>query len=620
MGAVQQLSENLFRFTDTCHVYVVRNGSEAVLVDFGAGDVLEALLAIGVRRVTDVLVTHHHRTQVQGLARAVAAGAAIWVPHAEQDLVARVDEHWQARELFNNYNMRQDRFSLLSSVPITGTLHDYAAQDFGGRVFTVVPTPGHTTGAVTLMAEVDGHRVAFVGDLLAAPGKLWTLAGTTWSYNGAEGLPATVLSLLDLRDRGPDVLYPSHGEPIEDVFFAVDLTVARLVELMRARGQNPRLATLLAEPYVRISPHLLRNRTSVANSYVLLSESGKAAFIDFGYDFTTGIAAGSDRASRRPWLYTLPALKRDFGVSRVDVAIPTHFHDDHVAGLPLLREVEGTQVWAAANFADVLEQPATYDLPCLWYDPIPVDRRLPLNTPFRWEEYTLAVYALHGHTRYAVAIACEVDGARVLATGDQYQGGAGLDYNYVYRSGFDADDYADSAALYRRLNPDLILPGHWEPLRVTPEYLDQLAERGDLIARLHRSLLPVEPDLTHDDSLARLYPYQAETRGDVAVEYTVEVHNPFARAERAQVCLVAPSGWQVTDTQGGPAPPCPYTLAGEYSAGTLTVELAAHADAQVSFCVTPPAGLQVRRVRLAADVTIGTQRFGQQAEALLTVV
>ena len=101
-------------------------------------------------------------------------------------------------------------------------------------------------------------------------------------------------------------------------------------------------------------------------------------------------------------------------------------------GINLLSRVEGTQVWVPDLFADILEHPNDYDLPCLWYDPIPVDKALPLDTPFRWEEYTFTLYALPGHTRYAVAIAFEVDGKRILASGDQYQGDDGLAPNYVY--------------------------------------------------------------------------------------------------------------------------------------------------------------------------------------------
>jgi glyoxylase-like metal-dependent hydrolase (beta-lactamase superfamily II) len=49
-----------------------------VLVDFGTGDVLEHLAEIGVERVTDVPMTHHHRDQGQGLAHAAAVGSRMW--------------------------------------------------------------------------------------------------------------------------------------------------------------------------------------------------------------------------------------------------------------------------------------------------------------------------------------------------------------------------------------------------------------------------------------------------------------------------------------------------------------------------------------------------------------
>ena len=112
--------------------------------------------------------------------------------------------------------------------------------------------------------------------------------------------------------------------------------------------------TWLEQPYEEITPHLLRNRTSISNSYVLLSNSGKALLIDYGYDFVPGHLVGPDRAMHRPWLYTLPVSKRDYSVHSIDAVIATYYHDDHVAGLNLLRDVEGTQVWAGESFADIL--------------------------------------------------------------------------------------------------------------------------------------------------------------------------------------------------------------------------------------------------------------------------
>lgn len=629
---LQPLSENLHRYLDTCNVYILRDGDEAVLVDFGAGEVLDQLANIGVRHVTDVLMTHHHRDQGQGLARAAAAGARIWAPHTEQDLFANVDVHWQAREIYRSYNVRQDRFSLLEPVAIAGTLQDYATRRFGGYDMMILPTPGHTPGSISLLTQVDGRSVAFTGDLMAGPGQLWSLAATQWTYNGGEGLPHTVLSVLNLRDRPLDLMLPSHGEPIAEVAPAVDLLVGRLRDLMHLRQQNPRLFSLREQPYIAVTPHLLFNRTSMANSYVLLSESGKALMIDFGFDFMAGEAAGYDRASRRPWLYTLPMLKRDFGVTTVDVALPTHYHDDHVAGMNLLRAVEGTQVWAAETFAEILERPADYDLPCLWYDPIPVDRWLRAGEPFRWEEFTITLHPLPGHTLYAVAIAFDVDGVRVLATGDQYQGDSGAELNYVYQNRYRIDDYRTSAALYRKLRPDLIISGHWAPLWTTPEYFDQIVERDAQVERLQRELL--HPDVIGLDAegfAARLSPYQVDARAGEPVEFVAEVRNPFDRRVTADVCVVAPDGWgclpRVLLWTGPGCHPelvegChPKLVEGchpELVEGANL--LGPHETRAMRFRVTPPAGLTVRRARVAVDLAFDGRRFGQQAEALVNVL
>jgi len=61
---------DLYRWTDTCNVYVLRDGDAALLIDLGDGSVLDHLGAIGVKRIEWVLFTHHHREQCQGAAAA----------------------------------------------------------------------------------------------------------------------------------------------------------------------------------------------------------------------------------------------------------------------------------------------------------------------------------------------------------------------------------------------------------------------------------------------------------------------------------------------------------------------------------------------------------------------
>ena len=601
--ALIEVAPGVSRFRDTCNVYVLRSGREAVLVDFGSGAVLDELAPAGIDGVTDVLVTHHHRDQVQGLQRAADAGIRIWVPPVERELVANVDGHWLTRPLDNDYDLLQDRFSLVEPVPVAGTVDEYRTRRYGGFDVYTLPTPGHTVGSVTYLVQFDGHTLAFSGDLIYGAGKVWSLAATQWTYTEIEGQRATYLSLGTLARRGPDVLLPSHGEPIGDPRPAIELTQRRLDELMRMRSLDHwDLEMRLDQPWDEITPHLLRNRTCMANSFVLRSDSGAALVIDFGYDFWPGHPiASADMSARRPLLASIPALKREHGVERIEAVLPTHYHDDHVAGLNLLRDVEGAEVWAPENFARVLEDPRRYDLPCLWFDPIPVDRRLQLATPFRWHEYELAVYALPGHTLYAAAILFEVDGRRVLATGDQQTNdGARAILNYQYRNRFRYDDYVDSAELYAELRPDLILSGHWPVREVDDAWLDDLLVQGRRVAELHRELLPVEEvDLGAEGFAARIEPYRSTARAGDTVTLEVTLRNPFDRPEAATVRLVVPAGW-TADPE-----------AEEF-------EFAEREEAVVRFAVVP-AGVPTRRARVAADITVGDTPFGQQAEALVTV-
>jgi glyoxylase-like metal-dependent hydrolase (beta-lactamase superfamily II) len=605
LDRAESIAADVFRFADTCNVYVLRSGRTAVLIDFGSGAVLDHLDELGVDQVTDVLITHHHRDQLQGLERAAAAGARIWVPPVEKDLIAAVDRHWLRRPIDNDYDLRQDRFSLLEPVAVTGTVGEYRTVRYGDFDVYTLPTPGHTIGSVTYIVDMEGRRLAFTGDLLYGHGKVWSLAATQWTYTGVEGQAATILSCGVLREHGPDLLLPSHGEPIDDPRGAISLVRRRLHELLAMRTDREwDLDDWLRRPWVRVTPHLLQNRTSFANSWALLSESGSALLIDYGYDMTTGFTTSTDRSARRPLLASLAALRRDHGIERIEVAMPTHYHDDHVAGFNLLREAEGVEIWAADNVVPVLQEPWRFDLPCLWYDPIPVDRSLEPGVPVRWREYELSTYALPGHSIHAAAIAFEVDGKRILATGDQQVGGSTPNepdvLNYQYRNRFRYDDFTRSAQLYLSLQPDILISGHQDPREVDEKYLQHLLEDGKRLARLHRELLPVEDvDFGAEGFGARIEPYRSTVQLGGELELELDIRNPFAKRSLASVEFVVPEGWS--------AVPREYSL-----------ELPAHAEAKIHFRVCPD-GAPVGRARIAADLTVGDMHFGQQAEALVNV-
>jgi glyoxylase-like metal-dependent hydrolase (beta-lactamase superfamily II) len=595
-----QATEELKRVRDTCNVWVIRRGRDAVCVDFGSGAVLDQLDELGIERITDVVVTHYHRDGVQGLARAAAAGIRIWVPPVEQDLFTDAGELWAARRAEGDYDMLQERFSLLESVEIAGVVSEYRTRAYGGVELFALPTPGHTPGSVTYIGEIAGRRVAFSGDLIYGPGQVWSLAATQWTYTGVDGQAAAILSLGLLDRHEPAVLLPAHGEPMEEPASAIAQTQRRLGELMELRRSEETpwdLERWLTDPWEVLTPHVLRNRTSMATSYALLSDSGSALLIDWGYDLWTGHPSGGPRSTCRPRLESVEALHRNHGVERVDAVVTTHYHDDHVAGLNLLREVHGTQVWSPQNVAPILEDPALYDLPCLWFDPISVDRVLPFGEPIVWHEHELTVHPLPGHTHYAAAIEFQADGKRMLATGDQQSlesNGRSI-LNYQYRNRFSFDDFVQSADLYARVRPDLLLTGHWDAHELNDQQIAQLAKDGRRVGELHRELLPFGDA---EGFPARFTPYRATVPAGVGVELTVEVRNPFDRAETARVRLVLPDGWS--------SEPALHELG-----------LEPCGEARATFTVVPAGAAGPRPI--AADLTVGDVPFGQQAEALVTV-
>src|SRR5689334_16413937 len=239
-GRPQKLSDNLFVLEDTCQVYVVRDGSHCVLVDFGSGKILDHLREMGISKVDWILHTHHHRDQCQGDHKAVERGIPIAVPQHERHLFADAENFWQNRRVFHLYYVRNDFNTTTENIPVARALADYSTFRWNKTDFFVLPTPGHTLGAITLTAQIDGKRVAFSGDLMHSPGKIQNLYDTQVNYGGSEGIDLGIYSLARLREHKPELLCPSHGAPIENPDSAIGETIGRLTAYYQFQtGSDP---------------------------------------------------------------------------------------------------------------------------------------------------------------------------------------------------------------------------------------------------------------------------------------------------------------------------------------------------------------------------------------------
>lgn len=96
-----QVSPRVYRFVDICNVYALVADRAALLIDFGAGDVIDRLADIGVDGVEWVLYTHAHRDQCQGDPARRPAGTRVAVPRGEAAAFGQAEGLWQTRRLFD---------------------------------------------------------------------------------------------------------------------------------------------------------------------------------------------------------------------------------------------------------------------------------------------------------------------------------------------------------------------------------------------------------------------------------------------------------------------------------------------------------------------------------------
>ncbi|MDQ3812647.1 MAG: MBL fold metallo-hydrolase, partial [Armatimonadota bacterium] len=455
-----QILPDVFHFADSCNVYAVSGPQGSLIIDAGTGYWLDHMAALP-GPLAALLLTHYFRDHAAGAVRAARAGIPVYVPAGEQAILADPGQHFRERETYIIYDNLWDLFAPIEGVPIAGVLHDYEKLKLAGLEVEILPLPGATLtqiGIAIRLAGADGmHKIVCCGEAIHSPGKLARIAPLQYNYNDLGGAVNAFTAARWLREYQPDVLLPSLGQPMPG---DTDAALAQLQDALRflvagRPGMTEWLDSLGPERLERVTDHVWRTTQTESVNWFIISDSDKAMVIDYGYDVRNLTQTAYPRpANRRAILHSLEALKERFGIERIDVVLVSHFHDDHVCGIPLLQRLSDTQCWAAENFADLLAHPEAHCFPCNWPVPIRVDRRLPLDETFSWEEYTFHLHAMSGHTRFAALIGFEADGKRFAHTGDQYffEKGWGKEamppfaqnqraQNHVYRNGALLDGY-----------------------------------------------------------------------------------------------------------------------------------------------------------------------------------
>jgi glyoxylase-like metal-dependent hydrolase (beta-lactamase superfamily II) len=605
-GKPRKISDNLYVFEDTCNVYMIRDGANGVLIDFGSGKILDHLRDLGVSKVDWILHTHHHRDQCQGDWKAAERRIPIAVPAHEMHLFADAQNFWRNRRVFHLYYVRNDFNTITENIAVAKRLPDYSTFRWNKIDFYVLPTPGHTLGSITLIATIDGKRVAFSGGLMYAPGKIQNLYDTQINYGGAEGVDLGIYSLSRLREQKPELLCPSHGQPLPDPEAGMGETIRKLTEYCRFQAGEP---SEFNRPYA-VSPHLVAHYQTTSSFYAIVSDSGKAMFIDYGSASGTHFSnferatAVDDRI--RFVEHNIDELKRNYGLKSIDVAMPSHMHDDHINGFPHLIRHYGTKIWCYENMVDVYENPRGYNLGCILGELFKVARAFRNGEKFRWEEFEFEVAHNPGHTEYQMALYVGIDGKRVAFTGDAFflpnpRNDGTMRHNLIFRNHVENDSHVKSILTLVEHEPNLICPGHGRPFPVDRSILLATQEKMKRQQQLFIGLLPEgETNFGMDPSWVSIYPYQIVAAPGERQRLEVRVQNYKPAPMKMEVALVAPSEWRIEPD-------------------VLKFEVPANGKAARPVEITIPKGWAAPgpRFAIAADVMCGGNYLGEITEAVV---
>jgi len=561
-----RLAPDLFFWTDTCNVYVLRDGDAALLIDLGDGSVLDHLDEIGVKRVEWVLFTHHHREQCQGATRLPGTGAKVAAPQAERDFFERPMNFRKMRvSLGDAFTIHGSSYVRppIQPIPLDRAFNTNDTFPWRGHEFVCLDTRGNSPGGMTYLLKRGGRTLAFSGDVMLDGAKMHTWFDTEWDYGFAAGIKALRQSVARLSARQPARLLPSHGNVIRAPEAQLSQYAEKLARLEKLylRGYDPEGGSVayqdkVSSPTVvsnvfQVSPHLFKFKRPNfwANFGLILADSGRALVVDCGLLDEKFLDAALD------------GLRQRFGLKAIDAVVITHMHGDHFLEAPHLREKWGAKIWALDNMVDKMEHPEWFDYaaPIQAYgkknadgsrmNGLRVDHAFKPGERFVWEGYEFTVDWMPGQTEFGLCLHGMVDGRKVAFTGDNIFGDpddptqTGHEAMVAHNSAILEEGYIYAGEYLKRLKPDILIGGHSFVMDHPAKFIERY-RRWACEMRGAFQDLSSEKDYRYgfDPFWVRAQPYRVALRPGESAEITLHVRN-FQRGRQShRIEIHAPPG------------------------------------------------------------------------------
>ena len=556
----RQSYPELYVWTDTCNVYVLRDGDAALLFDLGDGSVLSNLADIGIKHVEWLLLTHHHRELCQGIERLDRTATNVAAPGTEQAL-------FETPHAFRKWYPRlDDPFSVYGASyvrpPRNPILLDQALASekpfvWRGHAIQCLDTPGHSPGSMTYVIREHGRAIAFTGGVIHDGAKLTTWFDTEWDYGFAKGIDTLIQSVELLTAEKLDLVLPSHGPAISDPaaqfesyrhkLMAFRKSYVRGYPVFDAKEQDrDSISRPTAVPLInQVTPHLykLSHKTQGKNFAIIVSDNGKGLILDCGL-FPKAMLEE-----------IIVGMRAHLGLKEIDAFWISHMHGDHFLLGPELKEKYGAVAWTLDRIVDKCEFPRRYDYAALvsaygdGFDGMKIDKAFRDGETIEWEGYKIQVDWMPGQTEFGCCLWLELDGKRIAFTGDNLFGNPadkqqnGHEAVVARNSAIFEEGYLLGSRYLKQLQPDIVMGSHSFVMHDPSEFLSRYHDWSHQIITHYRDLLP-EKDYEYlfDPYWVSAYPYRIDFSQNDVQQVTVTVRNFRDTLQRHRIELKLPPG------------------------------------------------------------------------------
>jgi len=592
---------------------IVRNGK--TLVVYGdPGD--------RVREAEMVLFTHFRRDVTWAGRKLVQNGSFAVVPAAEKAFFTNVDSVWKKLSTgrFHDYYCQTTK---IPAQPFDSCrfVRDGETLEWEGIGIKVLETPGYTRGSVSYIADVDGKRYAFTGDLIYGDGKILDLYSFQDSLRGIGGyhgyavrLGQLVTSLERIAEENPDMIIPSRGPVITDPGPAIQKLISKVralyanylstsayrwyfPERMRTMSQHV-LGSYDSTGYMPYSEVILEDLPSwfslvsgSSNSRLVMAADGSAFLVDCGM---------------KEVFECLVRMKRSGQLKSLDGIFITHYHDDHTDYINQVVKEFKCPVYVTGILQDILQNPGAYDLPCLTTEPLSNLVIMEDGQKMEWKDFTLTFYDFPGQTLYHDALLFEKNnGKAVFFIGDSFTPSGIDDYCLLNRNLLHKGmGYFYCLDILKKLPEHVLLCNqHVGPLfafsRQQLDYMtNALVERKAIL----ESLFPWD-DINYglDEQWARLYPYGQKTGPGQTVDLSVKIFNHSGVSQTFSVKPNLPPGFLA-----------------DPGIVTLTIDPVSEQDGK--FKLQVPEKLPPGTYLVTADIGYNNRYVHEWSEALIEIV